>query len=139
MKNKFRIDSTCCFHSTADVTAGRGMLNGSGIYFDQDTYYPHWYKNFFNKTIPLFGPYAWRADDFYGLLISSSYHMLIKNFLSFQIHSTGDINGPIIPYNKKILVPVVIITILLDIVMLMNGIANGYQIKQYEVSKSKHA
>jgi hypothetical protein len=42
------------------------MLNGSGIYFDQDKYYPHWYKNFFNKTIPLFGPYAWRADDFYG-------------------------------------------------------------------------
>jgi hypothetical protein len=42
------------------------MINGSGIFFDQDKYYPHWYKNFFNKTIPLFGPYAWRADDFYG-------------------------------------------------------------------------
>ena len=42
------------------------MMNGSGIYFDRDKYYPHWYKNFFNKTIPLFGPYAWRADDFYG-------------------------------------------------------------------------
>jgi len=42
------------------------MINGSGIYFDEDKYYPHWYKNFFNKTIPLFGPYAWRADDFYG-------------------------------------------------------------------------
>ena len=42
------------------------MLNGSGIFFDQDKYYPHWYKNFFNKTIPFFGPYAWRADDFYG-------------------------------------------------------------------------
>jgi hypothetical protein len=42
------------------------MINGSGIYFDRDKYYPHWYKNFFNKTIPLFGPYAWRADDFYG-------------------------------------------------------------------------
>jgi hypothetical protein len=42
------------------------MINGSGIFFDQDKYYPHWYRNFFNKTIPLFGPYAWRADDFYG-------------------------------------------------------------------------
>jgi hypothetical protein len=54
------------FYSIADITGGRGMINGSGIYFDQDKYYPHWYKNFFNKTIPLFGPYAWRADDFYG-------------------------------------------------------------------------
>ncbi|CAF2861895.1 unnamed protein product [Rotaria sp. Silwood2] len=52
-------------HNAADVTAGSSMINGSGIYFDQDKYYPHWYKNFFNKTIPLFGPYAWRADDFY--------------------------------------------------------------------------
>ncbi len=53
----------CCL---ADVTGGQSLINGSGIYFDQDKYYPHWYKNFFNKTIPLFGPYAWRADDFYG-------------------------------------------------------------------------
>ncbi|CAF5222280.1 unnamed protein product, partial [Rotaria magnacalcarata] len=52
-------------YSLADVTGGRGMLNGSGIFFDTNKYYPHWYKNFFNKTIPLFGPYAWRADDFY--------------------------------------------------------------------------
>ncbi|CAF4520114.1 unnamed protein product [Rotaria sp. Silwood1] len=52
-------------HNAADVTAGGSMINGSGIYFDKDKYYPHWYKNFFNKTIPLFGPYAWRADDFY--------------------------------------------------------------------------
>ncbi|CAM4773551.1 unnamed protein product [Rotaria magnacalcarata] len=52
-------------HNAADVTGGRGMLNGSGIFFDTNKYYPHWYKNFFNKTIPLFGPYAWRADDFY--------------------------------------------------------------------------
>lgn len=52
--------------SVADITGGRGMLNGSGIFFDQDKYYAHWYKNYFNKTIPLFGPYAWRADDFYG-------------------------------------------------------------------------
>ena len=51
---------------SADVSGGRGMINGSGIFFDQNKYYPHWYKNFFNKTIPLFGPYAWRADDFYG-------------------------------------------------------------------------
>ncbi|CAF2254176.1 unnamed protein product, partial [Rotaria magnacalcarata] len=52
-------------HNAADITGGRSMINGSGIYFDQDKYYPHWYKNFFNKTISLFGPYAWRADDFY--------------------------------------------------------------------------
>ncbi|CAF1255091.1 unnamed protein product [Adineta steineri] len=52
-------------HNAADITGGRGMINGSGIFFDQDKYYPHWYKNYFNKTLPLFGPYAWRADDFY--------------------------------------------------------------------------
>ncbi|CAF0727511.1 unnamed protein product [Adineta ricciae] len=52
-------------HNAADITGGRGMINGSGIFFDQDKYYPHWYKNYFNKTISLFGPYAWRADDFY--------------------------------------------------------------------------
>lgn len=57
---------TLLFSFLADITGGKSMINGSGIYFDQDKYYPHWYKNFFNKTIPLFGPYAWRADDFYG-------------------------------------------------------------------------
>ncbi|CAF1047536.1 unnamed protein product [Didymodactylos carnosus] len=52
-------------HNVADVTGGLSLINGSGIFFDQDKYYPHWYKNYFNKTIPYFGPYAWRADDFY--------------------------------------------------------------------------
>lgn len=82
------------FRFQADVTAGRGMLNGSGIYFDQDTYYAHWYKNFFNKTIPLFGPYAWRADDFYGrltllFLCSMSIHNSI-HFRSIQLETSMD-------------------------------------------------
>jgi hypothetical protein len=64
-----------CFYSCslADITGGQSMINGSGIYFDEDKYYPHWNKNFFNKTIPLFGPYAWRADDFYG---KNCHHLL---------------------------------------------------------------
>ena len=59
------------------------MLNGSGIFFDDNAYYPHWYKNFFNKTIPLFGPYAWRADDFYGTRRMSSYfeYIIVSFFL----------------------------------------------------------
>ncbi|XP_005104597.1 uncharacterized protein LOC101847514 [Aplysia californica] len=51
--------------ATADVTASPGFINGSGIFFDTDCAYPNWYVTLdFNKTIALFGPKAWRADDY---------------------------------------------------------------------------
>jgi hypothetical protein len=52
-------------HATADITGATAYLNASGIIYDTDKAYAHWYKNFFNKTVPRFGPLAWRDDDFY--------------------------------------------------------------------------
>ncbi|GFS15850.1 Fras1 related extracellular matrix protein [Elysia marginata] len=50
---------------SADISASPGYINGSGIFFDNDCYYPNWYTTLpFNKTIPLFGPKAWREDDY---------------------------------------------------------------------------
>ncbi|GFN84632.1 hypothetical protein PoB_001113800 [Plakobranchus ocellatus] len=49
----------------ADISASPGYINGSGIFFDNYCYYPNWYTTLsFNRTIPLFGPKAWRADDY---------------------------------------------------------------------------
>lgn len=53
--------------TAADVSASEGFINGSAMYFDNDCAYPQWYlKNGveFNNTLNLFGPRAWRADDF---------------------------------------------------------------------------
>ncbi len=52
-------------HATADITGSLAYLNSSGVVYDTDKAYTHWYKNYFNKTVPRFGPYAWRDDDFY--------------------------------------------------------------------------
>ena len=52
-------------HATADITGAQAYLNQSGIIYDTDKAYTHWYKNYFNKTVPRFGPMAWRDDDFY--------------------------------------------------------------------------
>ncbi|XP_025116243.1 LOW QUALITY PROTEIN: uncharacterized protein LOC112577393 [Pomacea canaliculata] len=50
---------------TADVNANPSMVNGSAIYFDTNCHYPNWYTTVnFNKTLPLFGPKAWRHDDY---------------------------------------------------------------------------
>lgn len=49
----------------ADVSASPGFINGSSIFFDNNCTYPNWYKKLnFNLTIPLFGPRAWREDDY---------------------------------------------------------------------------
>lgn len=45
------------------------------------------------------------------------------------MHLIGNMNGQIILYKKKILVQVVIVNIHHDIIVVMNGIVNGYQIK----------
>jgi hypothetical protein len=52
-------------HATADITGAQAYLNSSGVVYDTNMAYTHWYKNYFNKTVPRFGPYAWRDDDFY--------------------------------------------------------------------------
>jgi len=39
-------------HSAADITGARAYLNQSGIIYDTDKAYAHWYKNYFNKTVP---------------------------------------------------------------------------------------
>ena len=52
-------------HATADITGARAYVNQSGIIYDTDKAYAHWYKNYFNKTVPRYGPMAWRDDDFY--------------------------------------------------------------------------
>ncbi|KAK7497616.1 hypothetical protein BaRGS_00011011 [Batillaria attramentaria] len=50
--------------SVADINANPYTLNGSAIYFDKDCHYPNWYETVpFNNTLPLFGPKAWRWDD----------------------------------------------------------------------------
>jgi len=53
--------------ATADVTGSAGFINGSALYFDNNCNYPQWYLYNgvkFNNTLPLFGPRAWRADDY---------------------------------------------------------------------------
>ncbi|XP_052086791.1 uncharacterized protein LOC127724053 [Mytilus californianus] len=52
--------------NAADVTAGAGFVNGSGLYFDNNVYYPNWWTRIvdFNSTLPLYGPRAWRVDDY---------------------------------------------------------------------------
>ncbi|CAN7982859.1 unnamed protein product [Ixodes pacificus] len=47
----------------ADVAANR-FLNSSAIYYAPNMSFTPSYKSFFNKTMPLFAPRAYRADDF---------------------------------------------------------------------------
>ncbi|KAK7107826.1 uncharacterized protein [Littorina saxatilis] len=49
----------------ADVSANPGFINGSSLFFDNNCSYPNWYRKMnFNITLPLFGPRAWREDDY---------------------------------------------------------------------------
>ena len=51
--------------AVADVNANPKMLNGSSLFFDNNCSYPNWLKTLpFNSTIRLFGPSAWRWDDY---------------------------------------------------------------------------
>ncbi|KAL3881426.1 hypothetical protein ACJMK2_027869 [Sinanodonta woodiana] len=51
--------------AAADVTAFEGFINGSALLFDNNCSYPNWYTTVdFNKTLELFGPRSWRADDY---------------------------------------------------------------------------
>ena len=53
------------FSAAADVSANEYGINGSAIMFDNNCSYATWYRNLpFNRTLPLFGPRAFRFDDF---------------------------------------------------------------------------
>ncbi|KAK2715050.1 hypothetical protein QYM36_009890, partial [Artemia franciscana] len=49
--------------SVADV-ASNPKLNASAVYFSPNMSYTSSYRSFFNKTLPLFAPRAFRADDY---------------------------------------------------------------------------
>lgn len=51
--------------AAADVSASPGWINASALLFDNNCTYPNWYTTVkFNDTLALFGPRAWRADDY---------------------------------------------------------------------------
>lgn len=51
--------------AAADVSASPGWVNGSSLLFDNNCTYPNWYTTVdFNTTLALFGPRAWRTDDY---------------------------------------------------------------------------
>ena len=53
------------FSAAADVSANEYGINGSAVMYDNNCSYANWYKNLeFNTTLPLFGPRAWRFDDY---------------------------------------------------------------------------
>jgi len=53
------------FSTVADVSANEFNINGSGIFFDNNASFATWYKTLpFNRTLPLFGPRAYRFDDY---------------------------------------------------------------------------
>lgn len=53
------------FSAIADVTANPDNINGSAIFFDRDSVFATWFKTLpFNRTLPLFGPRAYRFDDY---------------------------------------------------------------------------
>ncbi|CAL1537135.1 unnamed protein product, partial [Lymnaea stagnalis] len=53
------------FSAASDVNANPNVLNGSAFYFDTDCHYANWLPTLpFNKTIHLFGPRAFRWDDY---------------------------------------------------------------------------
>ncbi len=49
----------------AELVANPDVLNGSAVFFDVDPFYANYYNTLiFNFTLPLFGPRAYRIDDF---------------------------------------------------------------------------
>lgn len=53
------------FSAAADLSANEYSINGSAIMFDNNCSYATFFKDLlFNNTLPLFGPRAWRFDDY---------------------------------------------------------------------------
>ncbi|XP_013379783.1 uncharacterized protein LOC106151208 [Lingula anatina] len=49
----------------ADVGANPGWINGSSVYFEYNLTFPNFYSNLpLNHTLLLFGPHAYRLDDY---------------------------------------------------------------------------
>lgn len=71
------------FSTIADVSANENFINGSGIMFDNNASFATWYKTLpFNQTLALFGPRAYRYDD-YNEPVSDLY--VILNLYTFPI------------------------------------------------------
>ena len=53
------------FSCAADVAANEYYINGSAIFYDNNSSYVNWYRDVpFNTTLNLFGPRAYRFDDY---------------------------------------------------------------------------
>ncbi|KAL4221931.1 hypothetical protein ACF0H5_017983 [Mactra antiquata] len=74
--------------SAADVSASPGWINGSSLLFDNNCAYANWYLNInYNRTLPLFGVRASRANDFHesaDLLQEST-----NNAVNIEDYATG--------------------------------------------------
>ncbi|KAK7069808.1 hypothetical protein SK128_015419 [Halocaridina rubra] len=75
------------FLSTVADVAANPKINASGIYFQPNMAYSSSYKAFFNKTMPLFAPRAFRMDDYNDPVHLERYSTL--NF--FQVEDLGAI------------------------------------------------
>ena len=53
------------FSTIADVSANPDNINGSAVFFDRDSCFANWFETLpFNQTLNLFGPRAYRYDDY---------------------------------------------------------------------------
>ena len=79
------------FSTVADVSANEYNINGSGIFFDNNASFATWYKTLpFNRTLPLFGPRAYRFDDYnepVGFHCSRLLHILCTCAIFSLIHN----------------------------------------------------
>lgn len=70
----------------ADV-ASSSAINSSAIYFDSNSSYPNWYRNFFNRTFPFFAPRAIQGDDFNDPINPRRYSTLLMT----EIRDLGEL------------------------------------------------
>ena len=74
------------FSTVADVSANEFNINGSGIFFDNNASFATWYKTLpFNRTLPLFGPRAYRFDDYNEPVIDDC----CRSFCVIILHNGG--------------------------------------------------
>ncbi|GAV01173.1 hypothetical protein RvY_11924 [Ramazzottius varieornatus] len=86
----------------ADVAAV-SSINASAIYFDQNVSYPNWYRNFYNRTFPLFAPKAARGDDFNDPINPKRYSTLLMTDvrdLGVSSMSTSNYTHPLYRINE---------------------------------------
>ncbi|OWA51659.1 hypothetical protein BV898_16134 [Hypsibius exemplaris] len=86
----------------ADV-ASSPAINASAVYFDTNSSYPNWYRNYFNRTFPLFAPRAVQADDFNDPINARRYSTLIMTDvrdLGVSATSTSNYTHPLYRINE---------------------------------------